>query len=685
MGNNVYQIKLKIYRDCNSTGAPFDVNANIGIFDRITGALITSVAPSPGPVFQLPATVNNPCLQSPPNICTEMTTYIAMVTLPPNTNGYVISYQRCCRNNTINNIPNSGAWGNTYTIEIPPAALAVCNSSPEIIPNPPIVLCVNDSLYLNSYALEPNGDSLFYELCTPLHGGSQTQPMPPPSPPPYVVVPFLPAYSASYPLPSNPPLQINPNTGLITGKPTAVGQYVFAICVSEYRNGQLLSKVMRDYQFNVTNCMSNVVAQFNFPQVICSRTVSFSHQAINPTRFFWDFGVDGTLSDTATVPNPSFTFPDTGTFQVMLIINKGWPCSDTIIKTIVVRDPADARFNYLGPDCIDGSPVVFNPIGNNANDAVYLWNFGANAIPTTSNQRVPPPVTFTTPGLHVVSYTITAGGCTATETLNLYQYLQPTLGFSVPSTLGCAPFTVQFSDSSNATTQIFYNWSFGDGGTSILPNPIHTYQTPGVYDVRLMIYTTEGCIDTLEIFLPGYIRVNPSPKAGFDVDKNRVNIYEPVIEVNQYGAQSGELYTFSMGDGTYYTNTQKFFHTYRDTGNFIITQVVTNSYQCEDTLQKVVRVAPVPLIFAPNAFTPNGDGTNDIYLPRVTGAKEYSLQIFNRWGDAVFITDDPDLGWNGLKFNTGEVCQDGVYTFVIFVRDINEELGEKRGHITLVR
>jgi len=685
LGNNQYQIKLKIYRDCNSTGAPFDVNALIGVWDKLTGAYVTGASPTPGNIILLPNTVSNPCLQSPPNICTEMATYTAIVTLLPNTNGYVITYQRCCRNGTINNVPNPGAWGNTYTIEVPPAALAVCNSSPEIIPNPPIVLCANDTLILNSFAAEPDGDSLYYEFCNPLHGASQNAPMPSPLPPPYVAVPFLPPYSATYPMPASPVLQINPSTGVITGRPTMLGQFVFAICVSEYRNGQLLSKVMRDYQFNVTNCQSNVVAQFNFPQVICSRTVNFSHQAINPTHFFWDFGVANSQSDTSILPNPSFTYQDTGTYQVTLIINKGWPCSDTIRKIITVRDPADARFNHIGPQCIDGTPVVFNPLGNNANDATYYWNFGANATPPTSNLRIPPPVSFSTPGLHVVSYTVSAGGCTSTETLNLYQYIQPQIGFSLPTRVGCAPFTVQFIDSSSASTQINYNWSFGDGNTSTQPSPMHTYQNPGVYDVRLIIYTTEGCIDTLEIFLPGYIVVNPSPKAGFMVDKQRVTIYEPVVEVNQFGALPGELYTFSMGDGVYYSNQQKFFHTYRDTGNFNITQIVTNSYQCTDTMKIVVRVVPVPLIFAPNAFTPNGDGSNDIYIPSVVGAKEYSLQIFNRWGDAVFITENPSEGWNGLRMNKGDVCQDGVYTFVIYMRDINDEVAEKRGYITLIR
>jgi gliding motility-associated-like protein len=93
----------------------------------------------------------------------------------------------------------------------------------------------------------------------------------------------------------------------------------------------------------------------------------------------------------------------------------------------------------------------------------------------------------------------------------------------------------------------------------------------------------------------------------------------------------------------------------------------------------------VPLIFAPNAFSPNGDGDNDDYRVSVVGFREFQLSIFNRWGDRVFYTEDPSEGWNGQKYNTGQEQPVGVYTFAVFMRDLNDGVAEERGQITLIR
>ena len=143
VGNNVYEVTLRIYRDCNSQGAPFDATAPIGIFKGST--LLRTEYASRGPITQLPTTVSNPCLTVPPNVCTEWAIYVKQIYLPPSSDGYTITYQRCCRNQTITNIPNPGTWGNTYTIDVPPND-STCNSSPEFNSDPPIILCINDTL-----------------------------------------------------------------------------------------------------------------------------------------------------------------------------------------------------------------------------------------------------------------------------------------------------------------------------------------------------------------------------------------------------------------------------------------------------------------------------------------------------------------------------------------------------------
>lgn len=185
LGNNQYQIKLVVYRDCNSTGAQLDPTVSIGIYDGIQNTLIYNLSANKGPTIGVPANTGNPCLQAPPNICTEYAVYTTVITLPQRANGYVITWQRCCRNATISNIPTPDDWGSTLTTRIPP--MDTCNSSPQWDNLPPIVLCNQEPLNIPSTATDPDGDSLYYRLVNPLHGGGKNNGSgfntPAPSPP----------------------------------------------------------------------------------------------------------------------------------------------------------------------------------------------------------------------------------------------------------------------------------------------------------------------------------------------------------------------------------------------------------------------------------------------------------------------------------------------------------------------
>lgn len=685
VGNNNYEITLKIYRDCNSSGAQFDPQAAIGVFTN--SGIFTTLYVNLGPIIQLPTAVANPCLVIPPNICTEMATYTTTVALPPIAGGYTIAYQRCCRNSTISNIPNPGAWGNTYTISIPSNDTG-CNSSPAFNVNPPIILCINDSLNINSSANEPDGDSLYYEFCDPIHGGSQAEPRPDPpyAPSTYVNVPFLAGYSAITPMNANPAIQINPVTGFITGKPTQVGQYVVAICVSEYRNGVLLSTTMRDYQFNVTNCNSNVSTQVLPQSANCTgKTVSFTNQTINGTTYFWDFGDPNTNADTSIAGAPTYTYVDTGTYQVKLIVNRGWPCSDSSIITVKVHYPVNSKYKWSGDVCFDAQQLSFSPDAGLSGNASYFWYFGPDANITQSTAEFPPPITFNAPGKYYVTLQAEDFGCTGLygDTITIYE--RPNANFSIDNLSGCVPYTVAFSDLSEGGTQLNYEWDFGDGNSSQDPNPIHTYTTVGVYTVTLMVYTQTGCIDTSYFTYPGAVVVNPSPTAYFVVNPLEVSIYEPRVEVVTNGLLPGESSTLFMDDGIQYQNGDIISHSYSDTGTFAVTYVIINEYNCTDTLVKYVRVKPETNIFVPNAFTPNGDNDNEVFLPEISGALEYEFLIFDRWGQVVFRTDDMNTGWNGLKNNSGQVMPMDVYTYVINVKDLNKEFVTKNGTVMLIK
>ena len=111
--------------------------------------------------------------------------------------------------------------------------------------------------------------------------------------------------------------------------------------------------------------------------------------------------------------------------------------------------------------------------------------------------------------------------------------------------------------------------------------------------------------------------------------------------------------------------------------------VATTEFGCKDTITKLLEVKEEFLLYIPNAFTPNGDGENDTFRPKGSGIKSYSLSVYDRWGEQIFVSTDITKGWDGTF--KGKDCQDGVYVYVIIaINNVNAKF-EKVGHITLIK
>lgn len=694
LGNYDYKIYLRVYRDCGpGSAAGFDVDGAITVYYG-DNSLIGHYSAQKLPTQQLPNTVNNPCLQVPPNVCTESSLYEIVLNLPPDPRGYYIIHQRCCRNNTINNVPAPGQWGNTYWIQVPPNDTA-CNSSPSFNSDPPVVLCAMDTISHSFAVTETDGDSLYYELCSPLHGGgNQTNtlnnfntPLPrPAAPPPYTNVPFLAAYNINAPLPASPGIQINPNSGLMTGVPNTIGQFVFAVCVTEYKNGVPISTLRRDFQFNVVICNSNVVAGIapQNPLDICvGRTINFTETSLNAQFFEWDFGDPASgANNTSVLRNPVHNFSDTGWFNVRLIANPGYACADTVFQQFYVQDPLDASFDVMGNPCLDDQNWQFVLRFPNRIDstAQFDWVFGTGAGASRSFDRNPQNVLFPRSGSFPVTLTLNYKGCTAIFTTNVEVFDRPRFEFDFGPQAGCVPFVFEPQNFSNAQTNISYLWDFGGGNFSNQPNPVYTFNQTGNFTVRLQAFTTDGCIDTASYFIQ--LELFETPTSAFDVTPRRVSFYEPFVKVQNIGANPDDVVTVDMGDGRVYLK-RSFEHPYQDTGWYEVVQTVTTPDGCSDADTIKVYVAPEILIFVPNAFTPNADGTNDVFSWGVTGAKTFEIIVFSRWGDIVFQTTDLKEFWNGAYRNQGEIMQEGVYSWVVHVRGIDDKFYKEVGTVLL--
>ncbi len=449
MGGTNYKITLKLYRDCSAAnGAPFDQYAKMGAFD-VSGNLISQFSiPFPGssPVdFNL----NNPCAGFPPNLCIEVAVYTAVITfpsIPPG--GLQFSYQRCCRNSTIININNPDNIGATYTSWIP--GNGVNNNSAHFKFLPPIVVCANEPLIVNSSATDPDGDSLVYSLCNPYAGASQIDPEPNvPSAPPYLNAQFVPPYSVNNMLGGSPAMVINPLTGVITANPINIGQFVAAVCVKEYRNGVFLNENRRDFQINVVDCTPLVVAKFTPTNntisigqdtlLICgSLQVHFQNNSIGQMNCVWDFGDPLTNVDTSVALTPAYTYPDTGIYKVRLIVNPGTTCSDTTYRVLKLYNGVVAGFKQL-LGC-EKTPVQFADSSIALGGYLTSWNWNFNNQGNSTDQN--PSYVFDSPGTKTVSLFVkNSYGCTASIQKNI-TILPTPIVVAGPDTFVCIRDTV---------------------------------------------------------------------------------------------------------------------------------------------------------------------------------------------------------------------------------------------------
>jgi gliding motility-associated-like protein len=715
-GNDSYSFTMYVYRDCSSDGAPYDTPAHFAIYSQI-GASYTRVRElmvniSGGTPEIAPP--EDPCLIPPDNICVQQARYNFTANLPAINGSYHIVYQRCCRNNTINNIVDPEDAGATYTVEITPEAQQACNNTPVYNDFPPIIICVNNPLFFDHSATDPDGDQLVYEFCAPLLGGGPfgtsenpgdasacdgVMPIYPCAPPFDPVLYILPTYSALNPMGGAPQINIDPNTGFISGTPTILGQFVVGVCVSEYRNGILLSTVRRDFQFNVTSCQPIVDARVAYDEIINAQefvinscgnnTITFENNSIqesNIDQFFWNFTIEDSLQ-TFTEWNPTVTFPDIGSYQGMLVLNPGLDCGDTAFINVNVYPDIGADFSFDYDTCVAG-PVTFTDLSYSdiGPDGItdWFWDFDLGQQGTSDEQN--PVYMLNSPGNIPVALTVTdSNGCQDIETQIVPWFPAPPILIIEPSNFnGCVPMEVFFNNLSipiDSTYDIV--WDFGDGITSGDVSPTHIYTEPGNYSISLQVTSPIGCY--IEDSWANWIVAKPSPIADFIYAPDEVNSFDPTVTFTDLSFEPS--FWFWNFDGEGISNDQSPVFTFADTGRQEVMLIVTHESGCMDTLIQFIDIIPKVTFFMPNAFTPNNDGINDFFQGNgiTEGMDNFTMSIWNRYGELIFETNNPKDSWNGRKRNTGRDSPNGVYVYIVNYTGPRKNNFELKGYATLIR
>lgn len=693
LGGNTYRVTVKLYRDCLSDGAEYDPLLPVTVFNGSFTQIDYFTIPFPGSTV-LDVLLDNPCITLPTDICVEEAVYTKVVTLPPSASGYILSYQRCCRGPAVVNLEDPGEQGLTLQIEIPSPALAVCNSSARFSNYPPLVLCAGQELVFDHSAIDPDGDELVYELCTPFQGGTSLAPAPDPSfPPPYDLVVWAPGISADDPFGMGD-LTIDPVTGQLIAIPENPGLYAVGVCVKEYRGGNLISISRRDFLFTVLNCDIELEAEVvpqedltTFVSYCQGLEIEFENNSYGGDFYKWDFGVPDIDTDVSTDFEPTFTFPEPGTYIVTLVVNPGWPCTDTSTETFIVQNAIDAYFAAPDSQCIVGNSFDFMGEGiypPTAEGTIFEWDFGGFSDPLTSDLESPTGIVFTEPGPHNVTFTVNYDICEISHTEEIFVFAEPSILFTVPDELKCAPYKAVFTDLSFAHTEIFYLWDFGDGeATSSDQNPVHIYDEVGVYDVTLTIWTTSGCIDTLTLTRENLIEVFPSPTSEFSVSPDEQDEYHADFLFTDHSVD-GVKQWYNFADGQV-SPEPIVWHNYAEPGVYYPWQIVENEYGCRDKSIQKLTVTPVIPVIVPNAFTPDGNSLNNIFKPIFYESQVFRLYIYDRWGELIYYAHEMDASWDGAHSN-GKLAEDGIYIWKIIYTAYDTGLPvEIGGHVTLLK
>lgn len=444
------------------------------------------------------------------------------------------------------------------------------------------------------------------------------------------------------------------------------------------------SYICPDTTIQTVTVFPEVTAQFNAnPTVGCSPLeVDFqNYSSANATRFLWEFG-DG---EEATISSPSHTFDNSATVTFTAISNYTCEDSETINITVYQTPAADFELssNYLQ---LPEKTVTIQNI--TSGDWTFNWNFGDGA--TLNNVRDPQPHTFPGTGEYQIILTaIGNNGCEDTVSHTVVIIEAAIVADYDTSFSGCAPVEATFTNKSENAS--WYLWDFGDGTTSTEINPTHTYEEPGTFIVELRA----GNENSSRTSRKHTVEVYPNPTADFTVAP--AEVYLPNAQVSFYNqADEGFEYRWYFGDGQRDTAYETSY-LYSQEGVYDVALYVTTDKGCSDSVlqEGAVTVKLKCEMLFPNAFTPSESEISGVYLPDVPeinndifhpvyeNVEDYNLQIFNRWGELIFESNDINEGWNG--YYKGTLSKQDSYVWQVEATCFGGRKILKSGSVTLIR
>lgn len=403
----------------------------------------------------------------------------------------------------------------------------------------------------------------------------------------------------------------------------------------------------------------------------------------------WAFS-DGQVS---ALQDPTVLFNQYGFYQATLTVTTTAGCTDVVTAGNAVVHPLPvSAFSNVIKNCLNDTTWFedLSTCPNQLGDAIASWNWNFGDGASSSNQH--DSHVYANYGFYPVSLiTQTNKGCSDTLTQPVEIFPLPTVSFSSDVTEGCQPLRVLFEDLCTIPAPYSIGswvWDLGAGNGPIsTQNPVYTYNNDslpdmsiGQYTVSLQATSLNGCVsqDTVVSYITEY----PKPDALFSADPWVTDVLSPRIEFTDLSSENVTDWHWEFGDGANGT-VQHPSHSYSDVGTYEVILYSYTQYGCADTISAPVKVEPIFTFYVPSAFTPDADGVNEEFFGQGEGIKSYSMYIYDRWGELLFVSDDEDHKWDGTF--KGKQVQKGVYIYRFYLIDWKNDDHEYTGHVTLMR
>jgi gliding motility-associated-like protein len=413
-------------------------------------------------------------------------------------------------------------------------------------------------------------------------------------------------------------------------------------------------------------------ACLNFP-INLSATPGF-------VSYSWS-GPGGYTASGQSVVIPSAALSNAGFYVVTVVDNNGCTNANVTPIQVVVYTPPTVTVNDTTVCLLTTGTLMANSTNPGT---LYTWSpTGDLSTNTGSSVMVTPSTVATT------IYTVTGQdvhGCVNTATAVVNVNPLPVVNVLPDVTKGCTPQCANYTVTSSSGASA-YNWNFGNGQTSASPSPVACFSVTGNYNIKLTLTDTNHCKNSATASVITY----PIPTAEFSYTPDPATILEPKITFLNSSSGIMVHYYWDFGDSlSSVTDTSDLVdpsHTYTSVGSYPVTLIAISSNGCADTTVRTVVIEQDFALFVPSAFSPNGDGKNEVFKAEGEGIIDFKMYIFDRWGNNVFTTTDINVGWDGRMHNktSGDALQNDVYVWKIDLKNVSHQGKTYTGTVTLLK